>query len=230
MKVLKTMIMCVKEEKEYFKKSFIKSLSFMLMCFLIGFFSVPVTATTNQYVHDLKMYEKRECKYKKKSDINICKQDGIFNSNWTDIVDDELAKLPLKMLKEFKKEGWTITLTSNDVATTYCVNGEKKNTVQGVTLQNEKHIYIQLNDAAVKNAPIHEMGHWLDKHSLSEKKDFKDIYDKENEVFRMYFYDDKSISEMFAEAVYAYYDDPKGLEYACPKTYEYMKHLINKWK
>ena len=104
----------------------------------------------------------------------------MFPNDWVDVVDDQLAVLPKHILNDFENTDWTITLTSNDIATTYSSDGDKKNSVKGITEYDFHKIYIQLDKESIYDTPLHEMGHWIDNYygNLSKKDNFQEIYKK----------------------------------------------------
>ena len=166
-----------------------------LMSGYIGYQTDNLKLLTKQYSHDLSMYKKREsfC-YKKQSNVHLCKKNGLFPNDWVDVVDDQLAVLPKYILNDFENTDWTITLTSNDIATTYSFDGDKKNSVKGIT-----------------------------------EYDFQEIYKKDGWHFKYDFYNISEFSqeEMFAEAIYIFYNEPNHLKEKCPNTYKYVKNFLN---
>ena len=145
--------------------------------------------------------------------------------------DDQLAVLPKYILNDFENTDWTITLTSNDIATTYSFDGDKKNSVKGITEYDFHKIYIQLDKESIYDTPLHEMGHWIDNYygNLSKKDDFQEIYKKDGWHFKYDFYNISEFSqeEMFAEAIYIFYNEPNHLKEKCPNTYKYVKNFLD---
>lgn len=203
-----------------------------LMSGYIGYQTDNLKLLTKQYSHDLSMYKKREsfC-YKKQSNVHLCKKNGLFPNDWVDVVDDQLAVLPKHILNDFENTDWTITLTSNDIATTYSSDGDKKNSVKGITEYDFHKIYIQLDKESIYDTPLHEMGHWIDNYygNLSKKDNFQEIYKKDGWHFKYDFYNISEFSqeEMFAEAIYIFYNEPNHLKEKCPNTYKYVKNFLN---
>lgn len=228
---MKKELQWIKTERKFFITVIVLSFCIGVLCGYVHVYANDIYLVTNQYRTDLKLLNKRNSfKYQKKSELSICKKSGLFSDNWSNVVDDELAQLPDKLLDEFENSSWNIIVTSNDIATTYGDNQDEKGTVLGITIYNQEKIYIQLNKQAIKEATLHEFGHWLDDHydDLAKKDEFEKIYQDEKGEFKRHLYDCNGFgeNEMFAEGFYRYYKDSANLKSYCPETWDYMNTLI----
>lgn len=127
---------------------------------------------------------------------------------------------------------WQVIVTDKDIAT---IAGHKGKKYCGVTLTKDKTIYLEATSSKFKKTVIHELGHALD-YSLgfiSGDTEFMEIYETEKDKFKVTMYipfDNQHKSnekEYFADSLQEYVLNPSSLESHTPKTYNYIKNLLD---
>lgn len=159
----------------------------------------------------------------------ICQNQGVAQS-WVDTVNKELAVIPSNLLQGFENSGWRMYCTTKNLDRTYF--GGRFGAVMGVTLYEERLIYIEDRWDAVTESPVHEFGHYLD-HSLgfiSNKSEFRGIFNSEQGTFRRvygvpsYFTEE----ELFAEAFWRYLTSNRSTMRAnCPQLTAFIEKAID---
>jgi len=93
----------------------------------------------------------------------------------------ELSLVPAEQIKFLKSKGWKIELTSEDLAKKYGYSDK----ICGITVYNDKVIYISAYEYAIRRSTIHEIGHaiaaslgWVE-----ETEEFIEIFEAEKEQF-----------------------------------------------
>lgn len=143
-------------------------------------------------------------------------------------LNEQLNKVPKKVLDTFKKEGWNIYITGENLAQTH-FEGKYKS-VQGLTSYSYKQILIEDRPEAVRESTIHELGHYVDYHFnfISGSDEFKNIYNKEVETFKSNITNSscvRSEKEFFAEMFYYIYTNPSK---CTPEAKTFILTLVNK--
>lgn len=160
--------------------------------------------------------------------ITIWLEDG-SNEKWADQVVEYLNKLPRKIVKTLKDDGWKIIITPRNMDEVYSSNIQ--NTV-GLTFYYKGRIYLQNNTFSIGFATLHEVGHALDYTNdfMSLTNTWDDIYREEAEASEMGTYFEGSASEYFAQSFQYYFLEPEALKLNAPKSYEFMMEFINRYK
>ena len=143
--------------------------------------------------------------------------------------------VPYNIRKYLIKNGWKVCITNKNLQEEYYEG--RYNSVAGVTLSNEKQIYLENRLSAINISMIHEVGHAVDltKQCLSKKQDFIKIYNEE--VGNYVNLENKNMDhingdsmEYFAEAFNQTILYDKRYEKHAQKTYDYMQNLIKNIK
>lgn len=142
-------------------------------------------------------------------------------------LNNELNKVPEKVINTFKKEGWNIYITGENLAQTHF--GGKYSSVQGLTSYNKKEIIIENRPEAVRESTIHELGHFLDYYFgfISDSDEFTNIYNKEVDTFKSNITNSSCVRnkrEFFAETFYYMYTDSSK---TTPEARAFIENLIN---
>lgn len=84
--------------------------------------------------------------------------------------------IPEYVRKDFKNNGWKIILTEKSLSSEFNI----PYTVSGVTLPKEKQIVVAANQSCIRNALIHEVGHYIDirNNTISKGEIFKARYNE----------------------------------------------------
>lgn len=161
---------------------------------------------------------------------NYISINGFAYKKEIDTLQDELDSLPDWVLKEYVSEGNTIILNSKPIKS-------DPNNQLGDEIGSYQHIvtyrviYLNSNIDNIKNAALHEFGHFLDDYygTFSDSEKFIKCYDLEKKQFLKidnFNYNISTQSEYFAECFLKYIKQPKKLKKYCPQTYEIMEYLI----
>lgn len=160
--------------------------------------------------------------------LNIVEADGQVEQYYIDEVNRQLDFVPDEMLYDFVLSGWRFFVTDKDIDSYYCDG--YWGSVLGCNINDEKIILIEDRELAVKEAPIHELGHWFDRINgyPSRTDEFYNIYAEETSsfyaAFDYYSYYDQG--EMFAESLWRYFCFGDELEENCPKLYQFIDNLL----
>ena len=120
---------------------------------------------------------------------------GNVDISYLNQLNTELNKLPSSLLNAFKRKGWHIYITDENIAKTYF--GNKYSSVQGVTIYKDKVILIEARSVAIKESTIHEFGHF--------------VYKEETDTFKSRISNSTCVrdeQELFAESFFYYFKDP----------------------
>lgn len=174
--------------------------------------------------------EKEEAKRKayENSRPALCQNEGV-GASWVTAVNDQLRAVPAALREQFQNQGWRMYCTTKNLDRSYF--GGQFGAVMGVTLYDDRLIYIEDRNDAVTEAPVHEFGHYYD-YSLgfiSHKGTFGSIFRAEQQAFRRaygvpgYFNEE----ELFAEAFWRYLTtDKAAFQAAVPQLYGFFQGLL----
>ena len=157
----------------------------------------------------------------------IAETKGNVDIYYLNMLNNELNKLPKSALNSFKRNGWHIYVTNENIAKTV-FNGRYKS-VQGVTIYRNQVILIEARENAIKESALHEFGHYVDYITgfESDEKPFKTIYNKEVETFKSRIINSSCVrdeQEFFAETFYYMYKNPNK---CTPQALEFVKNKLN---
>lgn len=157
----------------------------------------------------------------------IGKAKGNISIENLNLLNSELNKLPKSLLNTFVNSGWNIYVTDEDINNNYF--GGRFYKVQGATVYTEKNILITNTEKSIKEATIHEFGHFVDYNFdvTSDDEEFHRIYNEEIYEFMGRISNTECVSnekEYFAESFYYMYIDSSKV---MPQTYNYLSNIIN---
>lgn len=160
--------------------------------------------------------------------VSITKKDGKVDSKYINNVNSQLKKVPANVMNSFNKNGWNLYVTDKNLASTFFSN--IYSSVRGVTIYRMKTIYIEDRAIAVKTAPLHELGHYVDYANgmPSYNKEFKSIYKEEVNTFKSRIPNSGSVrdeQEFFASTFYYIFNDPSK---CTPKAKDYVQNYISR--
>ena len=136
-------------------------------------------------------------------------------------IDDLKGIVDPDVIAVFKELGFKVEIDSKEA---------KQKGYSGCFSPSRKKIILAKGDTATL---IHEVGHFISfiKFGGDSEKDFVKVYKSEkskaSKFYRMPSYTTKNQSEYFAESVSTYYMSGSKLKSSCPKTYSYMKAVID---
>ena len=147
-----------------------------------------------------------------------------------DIFDEEISNVPNEQLQFIYDNGWTFNITDENFGSYYGYTVS----ICGLTVYDEKTIYIRDNERAIHRSVIHELGHALDYEFnwASETDEFNEIFEREKYNFNdcVSIGDGHEISDVneYWASVYqnmilnydATYED-------IPETVEYIESYLN---
>ena len=146
------------------------------------------------------------------------------------LMDEYMEDVPDQLIQFLSRNGWTICLTTEDIAKTEFDGAYKS--VLGVTIFKEKTIKIEDRKKAIKESLYHEIGHALDgvntkSCTFCTDSVFQAAYEQEKSVFvKLAGATQQTISdchEYFAECVNQYYTNAKNFKKKCPESYAFVK-------
>lgn len=166
--------------------------------------------------------------------------DGTATQSEADELQAMLKLVPYPIVNAFVDDGFRILLSSKDLRDYVGYTWDFE--ASGVYSYSNKTIYLSNkynNDWAV-NSLYHEFGHYVDVHYgvsqgyigyMSEKEPFLSIYNSEKVNFKVdtnkdLDYYTSSSKEMFAQAFAEYIVNPDRLKNNTPKTYNYVKKVV----
>lgn len=156
--------------------------------------------------------------------ISIAINDGV-DSSWVDAANRELKKVPANVLQAFINSGWSFHVTPMDIDAVYF--GGQYVAVMGVTVYNDKVIYLEDRMDAVQEAALHEMGHFVDCY-LGYPSDTLGTYDAESSSYCSYFgvdfYWDRK--EFYADSFWKYLTASTDLQACAPQMYDYWAEIL----
>lgn len=136
--------------------------------------------------------------------------------------------VPERIRHSFQDEGWKIILTDKNISDHY-YTGEVEGWLSGLTDYSKKRIYIHSRFYDIRNALLHEMGHYYDYMlgGASYTDEFKEIYEEENNQLKPYWEPDSHIrsnaQEYFAEAFADYILDKEQVKENVKSTYKFIR-------
>lgn len=152
------------------------------------------------------------------------------------IIEEELKLLPVELVEAFIKDEnhWRFYITDEDIRDKY-FSGQGSRCM-GVTVYDYYQIEIENREEAAENAPIHEIGHFLDYKMKKEMNmvqypsltpEFIQIYEKEANQFIANIDNGDCVSdsrEFFAETFYYYVKDSSK---CTPEARKYIQSQLN---
>lgn len=152
------------------------------------------------------------------------------------IIEEQLKLLPVELVDAFLKDEnhWNFYITDEDIRDKYYAG--KGSRCMGVTVYDYHQIEVENRADAAENAPIHEMGHFLDyeirktmnmNQYPSLTPEFIQIYEKEANQFMTNIENGGCVSnsrEFFAETFYYYVKDSSK---CTPEAAEYIQSQLN---
>ena len=145
----------------------------------------------------------------------------------------ELEYIPDYLKNLFNNNGWKIIIEDRELDEVFPEEGspdDPETHLQGLTVPNDKTIYLNPDTWSVHQACVHEFGHFVDfaLGKLSFQNDFKDAAELDKSEFLENYssYDDYQEGECFADSFASYLIYPKGFNNYCSNLYTYMKRLV----
>lgn len=213
---------------------------FVLWCVLFFLFIGVIGYYFYDVQRETKITEKLSDQHLKQENIHNKKE--ILNSHFVlegnikhsikDYAITHYYALPEAIRTAFEQSEWKLVLTDKDIQKEY-YEGEVEGHLSGLTSSKEQKIYIHSSRTDIRNAFIHEFGHFFDFISgiPSTTIEFQEIYVLEKNYLKdKWKFDDHCISnaqEYFAEAFAQMIVYPEIIENSMPKTYEYINTLLN---
>ena len=158
----------------------------------------------------------------------VCQIDGDVDESYADMVEAELSLIPAGLRAKFVESGWHIYVTDENLAKLYY--NDNSSIIYGSTFYDKGIILMYSKEIAIKEATIHEVGHWFDNYlgTISAKATFTAVYNQESSNFfkTTTRRPGTSASEFFAEAFYFYIKVPNKLKNVAPKTYAFMEYYV----
>ena len=174
-----------------------------------------------------------EYNYGESRDWSFLIVDGKVDSSLVRETKEELSKLPEVLTDRFSSDGWQILVTDKNIDS-YFLNGRFGSVMGWVSLDTNQ-IYIEAREKAIREATIHEFGHYFDRvlgSRLSETSEFWSIYNSESQAERDSFgatcYWNNC--EFFAESFWYYWVQADELYNNCPLVYSYIDMNIKDFK
>ena len=146
---------------------------------------------------------------------------------------DKISKIPIDILNSIKGYGINIYLINGEAEEIYeNLTGEEILDITGVFIWGGEENAVICESAYMDSTLLHEMGHASDfalgkGDYISNSNKFTDIYEAEKDkLFKENEYVRDSINEYFAETFLMYYTKNYILRIEAPKTYAYLKALL----
>ena len=187
----------------------------------------------NYYVKIDEVQDIQDFNYKNDNKLyrNFVEKDGNVDDEIVAYANEYIEKIPLNIRQKFVDNGWKIYVTDKNLSKLFCNN--VYNSIAGVTLYDEKIIYIEDRKNAVKLGTVHEIGHAIDEmlNTISYSQEFEELYnlEKNNFIEKNNINTDyarQNDSEYFAELFQQTILYPDSCKVNSPKSYEYMNNLI----
>lgn len=150
------------------------------------------------------------------------------------ILAEVLVSVPQPILDKMYADGWGIAITDENLSDKY-FNGIYRS-VMAVTDSRIKTIWIANTERAIRNATIHEIGHYIEysKAYPNSSQEFQAIFNAEKDKFVVVGGSARqargSDLEYFAEAFQETLLHPDSMLENTPMTYQYMINLINSYQ
>lgn len=150
--------------------------------------------------------------------------DGNIDPKYCIMLEENLSVVPDFILSDFYSSGWRVYITDRDIDDTFCEG--RYGSVMGLTIYENKVIFLEDRDKVYDYTIVHELGHWFDcEHDYCSNKDeFVSIFEEETYSFEDYYGIDfyYNRNEMYAEGFLKYFVDPEGLQVCSPKMYDFI--------
>lgn len=153
---------------------------------------------------------------------------GDVNEEYVETVEEILLTLPPKLVESFISNGFSIYVTTENIAQVY-YEGKFKS-VRATFRRKKKEIRVENREEAIFGSVEHEFGHYLDmiNGDISWSEEFGKIYEEEAAEFKTRISNPGCVSdqgEFFAE-IFAYIiKDPSK---CTPKAKEFVQRYIDK--
>ena len=162
--------------------------------------------------------------------INISTEGNIKNKDIKKLL-KIIETIPSHILESFNENGFKVVLTDVNIAEIY-YQDTSLGDIAGLFVENESTIYISSKRNYINHATIHEFGHFFDSINnwSSSSEEFTNIYIEEKDNLKIISHDNhykSSSAEFFATSFQQYFKNPKKLKNEAPKTYNYLKELLN---
>lgn len=144
-------------------------------------------------------------------------------------VQEYSKKIPFTIFNAIEKEGWTIEITNKDIQKLYNIRYE----IYGITIEDEKKIYVCSHELAIQYALAHEIGHFLDRYLehiswTFRWKEIHSLHKKDVSVPEYYFTDESNNDEeYFAECFLLFINDPILLKKINVSAYYLFEKIMN---
>lgn len=165
------------------------------------------------------------------SSTGIIASEGNVDFNLISTAQNYFYKIPQNVVNYLESNGVHIYITDTNLANRFFAG--QFSSVMGCTVYAEKNIYIENRSSAVKSSIIHETGHMIDYLCgwASSTEEFNDCYISEKDSFvEVGKQDNNSTSstiEYFAEVWNQMILYPESCQSSAPRSYEYVKNIIN---
>lgn len=161
-----------------------------------------------------------------KNYYNIVQTIGNVDPYYVNVVEEKLLTIPENIIRSFIENGWTIKVTTENIAEVYFYG--EYSSVLAVTMRSQKMIIIEDREKAVNTSVEHEIGHYLATINgevwLSEE--FIQIYYEEVETFKCQISEPDTVMdecEFFAETFYYLIKDSSK---CTPKAAEFIQRYM----
>lgn len=162
----------------------------------------------------------------------IVQADGAVSAELLRYANGLLGRVPSSVLNAFQQDGWSIYVTDSDLDNRYY--GGTYGKLAGITVYDDKSIYMEDSKSDINRALAHEFGHYLDSTSgfPSTTQQFMDIYNEEKYTFldstscgdgHEYSDPQEFYASVFSEAMI----NPEGCQSTAPKAYAYICDTLN---
>jgi len=143
------------------------------------------------------------------------------------------SNVPYEIRASFDNDGWNMDVV--DAQTLNALYGYGQGDIAGITVYDDKAIYLSSNRGYAKQAINHEMGHYFEDAylryfgvTLSQTPEFANIYSSEAHTSKLFSsYTLSSYEEYFAQAFKGFCDNPYALSKQYPNTYNYILSAYN---
>lgn len=165
------------------------------------------------------------------ADLNaVLVLDGNIDNRSLELAELYYRAVPKEIRAQFAADGWKLVITDRDISAVY-YNGPVKGEIAGLANSKEKKIYIHEKPHHIRNALLHEFGHYVDCRAgiISGTDTFKLCFDQEKNAFdKPWNRDTHAMSnevEYFAESFQQYILDSAAFKEIQPLTYAYIESL-----
>lgn len=158
--------------------------------------------------------------------------EGEISNESIEIAQKYYFKIPENFRNRFKENGWRIIISDEDLNEKY-YESISSIPIAGLTVYNDKTIYLGNYGINLSEAVIHEFGHYFDfiNGRISNTEEFLKLFHKEKN--NLYFLSNtlknnakEQSSEFFAECFQQYFNRPELFKDTCPETYQFFLNLL----